>query len=163
MIFVTVFRHVPRPITGMIGVVRDHGFEVFEADLDWLETTGVLVERFDPATAPEEVAARPAVQQLLSVEGPRGLPLILVNDVVILQGGCPSRTQLARAVGRGRKQLRPAIVRQFAALGAAAAVGSSEALEAETARARESGISEDAVRWATEAGISLRRHDNAGA
>ena len=44
----TVFRHVPRPIIGMIGVVHDHGFSAFEASLDWLETTGALVERLDP-------------------------------------------------------------------------------------------------------------------
>jgi hypothetical protein len=61
MVFVTVFRHVPRPITGMIGTVHDRTFETFEADLDWLETTGILVERFDPATAAAEVSKRPVV------------------------------------------------------------------------------------------------------
>jgi hypothetical protein len=33
MVFVTVFRHVPRPITGMIGVLYDRTFEAFEANL----------------------------------------------------------------------------------------------------------------------------------
>lgn len=56
MTFVTVFRHVPKPITGMIGIVYDREFEQFEANLDWLETTGVLVERFDLSQAPQEVA-----------------------------------------------------------------------------------------------------------
>lgn len=41
MDFVTVFRHVPAPIIGMVGTFYDRGFEMFEADLDWLETTGV--------------------------------------------------------------------------------------------------------------------------
>jgi len=45
MTFVTVFRRVPRPITGMIGILQDPDFERFEANLDWLETTGVLVEQ----------------------------------------------------------------------------------------------------------------------
>jgi hypothetical protein len=72
MVFVTVFRHVPRPIAGMIGTLYDRAFEAFEANLDWLETTGILVERFDPTTAAGEVAKRPAAQQVLSVEGDRG-------------------------------------------------------------------------------------------
>ena len=31
----------------MIGVPHDRAFEALEANLDWLETTGVFVERFD--------------------------------------------------------------------------------------------------------------------
>ncbi len=69
MVFVTVFRHVPRPITGMIGVLYDRTFLTLEEDFDWLETTRILVERFDPSTAPGEVSTRPVVQQLLSAEG----------------------------------------------------------------------------------------------
>jgi hypothetical protein len=41
MTFVTVFRRVPKPITGMIGIQYDADFERFQANLDWLETTGV--------------------------------------------------------------------------------------------------------------------------
>jgi hypothetical protein len=102
MTFVTVFRRVPKPITGMIGVLYDADFERFQANLDWLETTGVLVEQFDPATAPHEVAKRPAVQQALADEGERALPVILVNESVVSRGRYLSRVQLARAVGQGQ-------------------------------------------------------------
>jgi arsenical resistance operon trans-acting repressor ArsD len=102
MTFVTVFRHVPKPITGMIGTLCDAEFERFEANLDWLETTGVLVEQFDPATAHEEVAKRAAVQQIVSAERDRCLPLILVNESVVSRGTYLSRAQLARAVGQGQ-------------------------------------------------------------
>ena len=102
MTFVTVVRHVPRPITGMIGTLYDPAFEKFEADLDWLETTGVLVEQFDPSRAQQEVAKRPAVQQIVSAEGDRCLPLILVNESVVSRGTYLSRAQLARAVGQGQ-------------------------------------------------------------
>ena len=158
MVFVTVFRHVPRPITGMIGVLYDRTFEAFEANLDWLETTGILVERFDPSTAPSEVATRPVVQQLLSAEGDACLPLLLVNNAVVSRGAHPSRTQLARAVGRG-----PATVRQIAILGALAAVGSAEELQSETTRARDLGIDEGAIRMATETGRSLRQRTRSAA
>ena len=158
MVFVTVFRHVPRPITGMIGVLYDRTFEAFEANLDWLETTGILVERFDPSVAASEVATRAVVQQLLSAEGDACLPLILVNNAVVSRGAHPSRTQLARAVGRG-----PATVRQIAVLGALAAVGSAEELQAETTRARDLGIDEGAVRMATDTGLSLRQRTRSAA
>jgi hypothetical protein len=102
MTFVTVFRRVPKPITGMIGVLYDPEFEKFEANLDWLETTGVLVEQFDPSTARDEVAKRPTVQQILSDEGERSLPLILVNESVVSKGRYLSCAQLARAVGQGQ-------------------------------------------------------------
>jgi hypothetical protein len=102
MTFVTVFRRVPKPIIGMIGVLYDREFERFEVNLDWLETTGVLVEQFDPSAAQEEVAKRPGVQQILSAEGDRCLPLILVNESVVSRGTYLSRAQLARAVGQGQ-------------------------------------------------------------
>ena len=104
MTFVTVFRRVPKPITGMIGTLYDSEFEKFEANLDWLETTGVLVEQFDPVAAPQEVANRPAVQQILSVDGDRCLPLILVNESVVSRGVYLSRAQLARVVGQQRRE-----------------------------------------------------------
>jgi len=51
MTFVTVFRRVPKPLIGTIGILHDPAFQRFEANLDWLETTGVLVEQFDPSRA----------------------------------------------------------------------------------------------------------------
>jgi hypothetical protein len=50
MTFVTVFRRVPRPITWMIGVLYDPEFEKFEANLDWLETTGTVFNTVAPGT-----------------------------------------------------------------------------------------------------------------
>ncbi len=98
---ITVFRHVPKPIIGMVSGVNDRRFAALEESLDWLETTGMLVERFDPSVELDEVASRPAAQALLS-KGEGCLPLVLVNDVVALQGVYPSRTQLAHAVGTQR-------------------------------------------------------------
>ena len=44
MPFVTVFRRVPPPIVGTVGVIHDRGFEAFEERLDWLEAVGFPVE-----------------------------------------------------------------------------------------------------------------------
>ena len=86
----------------MIGILQNPDFARFEANLDWLETTGVLVEQFDPSTAHAAVAKRPAVQQIVSAEGDRCLPLILVNESVVSRGRYLSRAQLARAGGQGQ-------------------------------------------------------------
>lgn len=102
MTFVTVFRRVPGPIVGMIGTLRDQEFDRFESDLDWLETTGTLVEQFDDSATQKAVTSRPAVQQILAAEGDRCLPLILVNESVVSRGRYLSRAQLARAVGQGQ-------------------------------------------------------------
>ena len=37
--FMTMFRRVPKPIIGVIGILYDADFERFQANLDWLETT----------------------------------------------------------------------------------------------------------------------------
>ncbi|HEY6553622.1 MAG TPA: arsenic metallochaperone ArsD family protein [Vicinamibacteria bacterium] len=105
MAVVTVFRHVPPPIIGMIGEVHDHRFESFEEHLDWLEATGTVVERFDPSTAPAEVIARLGLQERLSAGGDLVLPLVLVGETVVSTGAYPSRTELAHAVGQGARPL----------------------------------------------------------
>jgi hypothetical protein len=107
MALVTVFRRVPPPIVGMVGVIHDRAFEAFEERLDWLEAAGLLVERFDPAVASAEVAARPQVRDLIDSEGDRCLPLLLVDGEVFSRGRCLSRTELARAVGQARARQDP--------------------------------------------------------
>ena len=106
MTLVTVFRRVPPPIIGMIGVVHDRAFEAFEERLDWLEGCGVLVDRWDPGTAPAEGDSSDLVQQILAKEGADCLPLILVDGVVVSRGVYLSRPDLARAVGQVRIRVR---------------------------------------------------------
>jgi hypothetical protein len=156
MVSVTVFRQVPPPIIGMVGVVQDRAFEAFEERLDWLEALGVPVERLDPAIAPAEVVAHRAVHDLLLAEGDRCLPLILVNDALVSRGAYPSRAQLARAVGRARYEVPAGVARQLAAIGAAAAIGLEDEVHRQAERAREMGISEESVGLAGDAGAALR-------
>jgi hypothetical protein len=100
---VTVFRHAP-PVIGVCGVVLDRASEAFEQTLDWLEAIGTLVERFDPHEEPEEAARFEAVTASLAREGDRCLPLILVDGVIVSSATRPTRSQLARIVGRSRHQ-----------------------------------------------------------
>jgi hypothetical protein len=156
MPLVTVFRRVPPPIIGTVGVIQDRDFQAFEERLDWLEAGGLRVERFDPTTEPGEVAARESVRKLLSIEGDQCLPLILVNDAVVLGGRYPSRAQLARAVGRSGCSVPRETAHCFAAIGAAAAIGSEDELERQVSVARRMGLCEDNVRLAEETGATFR-------
>lgn len=104
MTTVTVFRHVPPPLVGVCGVVPDRASEALEQNLDWLEAIGILVERFDPYLEPAEADRFPAVRDALAREGGRCLPLILVDGVVASSGVHPTRTRLARLVGKHRSQ-----------------------------------------------------------
>jgi hypothetical protein len=105
MTTVTVFRHAPPPLVGVLGVVPDRLSEALEQNLDWLEASGVLVERFDPYREPEEAARFPTVTEALARRGSRCLPLILVDGVVVSSGAHPTRSQLARVVGQHRTDL----------------------------------------------------------
>lgn len=153
---VTVFRRVPLPIIGTVGTTHDRAFEAFEERLDWLEAVGHLVERFDPNSAPAEVAAREPVRALLSTEGERCLPVILVNDAVVSRGVYPSRVELARAVGQAQAGVPLDVARQLAAIGAAAAIGFEGEVRRQAARARDIGIPEDSIRLAGETGAGMR-------
>ena len=108
MTTVTVFRHAPPPLIGVCGVVPDRVSEALEQNLDWLEASGFLVERFDPYRQPGEVVRFEAVTQSLAKAGNRCLPLILVDGVVVSSGVHPTRSQLARVVGQHRDDLAAA-------------------------------------------------------
>ena len=95
MTFVTVFRHVPKPITGMIGTLYDPEFERFEANLDWLETTGVLVEQFEPLHGAEGSRQAPGGSTDLVR---RGRPLFAVDPGERI-GGVPRHLSVEGAAG----------------------------------------------------------------
>ena len=108
MTTITVFRRAPPPLIGVCGVVPDPVSEALEQNLDWLEASGFLVERFDPYRQPGEAARFLGVTQSLTKEGSHCLPLILVDGVVVSSGVHPTRSQLARVVGQHRVDLAAA-------------------------------------------------------
>jgi hypothetical protein len=111
MTTVTVVRHAPPPLVGVLGVFPDRVAEALEQNLDWLEASGLVVERVDPYRQPEEAARFQGVAEALAREGSRSLPLILVEGVIVSSGVHPTRTQLARVVGQHRSQTDLAGVR----------------------------------------------------
>ena len=82
--------------TGICGPSVDPQLVRFAADLDWLKSQGVSVERFNLAQQPEAFVAHPEVTQALREHGDGALPLILVDGRKVIEGTYPSRDQLAR-------------------------------------------------------------------
>jgi len=71
----------------------------FAADLDWLKTQGMRVERYNLSQQPAAFAARPEVTEALTQAGTACLPLILVEGRVVSRGCYPTRAELAGWTG----------------------------------------------------------------
>jgi hypothetical protein len=87
--------------TGICGPSVDPRLVRFAADLDWLKTQGVAVERFNLAQQPGAFAEDAAVKAALETQGEAGLPLVKVNGEVKSSGVFPSRRELAAWAGLG--------------------------------------------------------------
>jgi hypothetical protein len=80
--------------SGICGPTVNPALPRFAADLNWLKSQGVRVERYNLAQEPDAFASRPVVQQMLAEDGPECLPLILVDGQVVSRGVYPSREEL---------------------------------------------------------------------
>ena len=85
--------------TGVCGPSVDPTLPRFAADLEWLRSKGVEVERFNLAQELAAFSSNPKVKQALNSHGTRSLPMILVDGEVKASGGYPSRADLARFTG----------------------------------------------------------------
>lgn len=85
--------------TGICGPSVDPELVRFAADLDWLKSQGVAVERFNLAQQPWAFAEDAAVRAALEAQGEAGLPLLKVNGEVKSSGIFPSRAELAAWAG----------------------------------------------------------------
>jgi hypothetical protein len=91
--------------TGVCGPQVDPVLPRFAADLDWLQTQGHEVDRFNLAQDPAQFARNPVVQKMLADEGVDCLPLVLVDDRVISRSEYPSRDNLALWTGTAQKKV----------------------------------------------------------
>jgi hypothetical protein len=85
--------------TGVCGPTVDPELARFAADLAWLQTQGVPVERYNLAQAPQAFVTHAAVKDALTTRGNECLPLVLVDERVAVEGAYPSRDTLAALAG----------------------------------------------------------------
>ena len=88
--------------TGICGPSVDPELVRFAADLDWLKSQGVSVERFNLSQQPAAFAEDDAAKAALETSGEAGLPLVKVDGEVKSRGVFPSRAELAAWAGLDR-------------------------------------------------------------
>ena len=85
--------------TGVCGPSVDPALPRFAADLEWLKSKGVEVERYNLAQEVAAFTSNPIVKTALNSRGSKCLPLILLDGTVVSEGAYPVREQLARFIG----------------------------------------------------------------
>lgn len=140
--------------TGVCGPSVDPKLVRFAADLEWLASQGVFVERFNLSQEPAVFAADAAVRSALETKGEAGLPLVKVDGEVKSVGVYPSREELAAWVGVAAPA--PSIftdaVAELVAIGAAIASNCEPCFKYHYDKARKLGVSrEDMLRAVTTA------------
>lgn len=85
--------------TGVCGTDVDPTLSRFAADIEWLATQGVVVQRATLAQEPGKFAANVAVRNALVERGTGVLPAIVVDGVLKSTGAYPAREQIAAWAG----------------------------------------------------------------
>jgi hypothetical protein len=91
--------------TGVCGPSVDPALPRFAADLEWLKSKGVNIERFNLSQQPASFAHNPTVRVELGEHGNKCLPLILVDCSVASRGEYPTRSRLAQLAGLAPEDL----------------------------------------------------------
>ena len=81
--------------TGVCGPEVDTKLVQFAADLDWLKSEGVIVQRHNLSQNPAAFVQNEAVKIALTEKGEAALPVILINGKVTTTGRYPERNELA--------------------------------------------------------------------
>jgi len=81
--------------TGVCRPEVDSKLVAFAADLDWLKSQGVLVQRQNLSQNPGAFVENTPVNQMLNEKGETALPLVLVNGKIAVTGRYPDRKELA--------------------------------------------------------------------
>lgn len=99
MVIIQVFDPPMCCSTGVCGPSVDPILPQFAADLDWLKSQGVGVERYSLSQQPGEFAKHEVVRRALSSGKNDCLPLVLVDGQIVRYGTYPSRSELASLAG----------------------------------------------------------------
>ncbi len=81
--------------TGVCGPEVDTTLVQFAADLDWLKSEGVIVQRHNLSQNPAAFVENANVKTALTDKGDAALPVILLNGRVTTTGRYPERGELA--------------------------------------------------------------------
>ena len=80
--------------TGLCGVGVDPELLRISTVLSTLETNGVKIDRFNLSNDPQEFISNTVVNEFLDSKGADGLPVILLDNAIVLSGKYPSNEEL---------------------------------------------------------------------
>jgi arsenite methyltransferase len=144
--------------TGVCGPSVDPKLVQFAADLDWLKSQGVPVERYNLAQTPAAFAANPTVKSTLDKHGTDCLPLVLVDGAIASVGSYPTRVELAEWAGLAlSKNLYSEAVNELVALGAAIAANCQPCFKYHHRRGQALGVSEDDMTRAVNTAMAVKK------
>ena len=132
--------------TGVCGPAIDPVLPKFAADLDWLRSQGIQVDRYNLAQQPAAFVANDLVKRALAEAGNECLPLILVGGQIVSRSVYPSREELAAFVGLAIEtptSLYSVAVEELVAIGASIACNCMPCLKYHTDKARSLGVSDE--------------------
>lgn len=81
--------------TGVCGPDVDTRLVQFAADLDWIRSQGIIVQRHSLSQNPAAFVENPGVHAALTEKGESALPAVLVNGKVAVTGRYPDRVEMA--------------------------------------------------------------------
>ena len=79
--------------TGLCGVGVDPELLRISAVLNTLKQSGVEVQRFNLSSAPDEFVKSKAVTEYLQKFGPEKLPVVTVEDIIVITGRYPTNAE----------------------------------------------------------------------
>ena len=85
--------------TDACGPRPDPALPLFDADVEWLKSRGVVVKRYDLSQMRESSVADAAVRERLAQRGLECLPIVVVDGRIVSAGAYPVRAQLAKWTG----------------------------------------------------------------
>ena len=81
--------------SGVCGPSVDQQLIDIREDLRWAQTVGAHVSRHNLSSDPDAFVANPKVTGLMAAFGEKALPVLLVDDDIVIHGRYPSREELA--------------------------------------------------------------------
>lgn len=99
MSLIQVFERAMCCSTGVCGPSVDPVLVRFAADLEWLKSQGVDVERNNLSQQPQAFAASELIRDAMKQRGLKTLPLVLVDGAIAFEGAYPTRVELAARLG----------------------------------------------------------------
>jgi AhpD family alkylhydroperoxidase len=144
--------------TGICGPSVDPQLVRFAADLDWLKSQGVSVERFNLSQQPGAFVADVAVKSVLEAQGEEALPLLKVDGEVKSSGRYPSRDEMAGWAGLDAPapSIYTEAVNELVAIGAAIASNCEPCFKFHFDKARKLGVSQEDMLRAVRMGQAVK-------